>query len=110
MRSVGGALWISRHGLPMSRETIYGSIRARTLEGLGRAINPHLFRDCVATSIAIEDPRHVNIASRLLGHREISTAEQHYNLARSVEASRLLQNVVLGLRHGDDAPSNQTDH
>jgi integrase len=110
MHSVGGALWISRHGLPLSRETIYGCIRGRTLEGLGRAINPHLFRDCVATSIAIDDPRHIHIASRLLGHRKISTAEQYYNQARGIEASRLLQDVVLSLRRCDDAPSSQADH
>jgi integrase len=89
---------------------IYGCIRARSREGLGRAINPHLFRDCVATSIAIDDPHHVHVASRLLGHRKMSTTEQHYNLARSVEASRLLQNVVLALRRGDQAPCSQVDH
>jgi integrase/recombinase XerD len=110
MRSVGDALWISRHGLPLSKEMIYGCIRNRTFKDLGRAINPHLFRDCVATSIAIEDPRHVHIASCLLGHRKISTAEQYYNQARAIEASRLLQDVVLALRRGDDAPCSQVDH
>jgi hypothetical protein len=53
---------------------------------LGRPINPYLFRDCAATSVAIDDPRHIGIAWRLLGHRTPKTTEQYYNQARSVEA------------------------
>jgi integrase/recombinase XerD len=48
-----GALWLSMHGLPMNDTAIYIRIVTRTREGLGQAINPHLFRDCAATSIAI---------------------------------------------------------
>jgi hypothetical protein len=76
------------------------SARPRTREGLGQAINPHLFRDCAATSIAINDPAHVGIASRLLGHRTGSTTERYYNQARSVEASRLMQKSLVALRNG----------
>jgi integrase len=94
----GEALWISRRGSPMSRGAIYHCITSRTREILGRAINPHLFRDCVATSVAIEDPRHVGIAWRLLGHHTPETTEMYYNQARSVEASRRLQNFLLSLR------------
>ena len=82
----------------MSREAIYRCITVRTRETLGRPINPHLFRDCAATSVAIEDPRHIGIAWRLLGHRTPKTTEQYYNQARSVEASQRLQNVLLSLR------------
>jgi integrase len=87
----------------MNRRTIHDRITIRTLEGLGRAINPHLFRDCAATSIAIDDPDHVRIASPLLGHRSISTTENYYNQARGVEAIRLMQNVLLSLRRDGDA-------
>jgi integrase len=73
-------------------------ITARTRDGLGRSINPHLFRDCAATSIAIDDPDHIGIASRLLGHRSASTTERYYNQARSVEASRLMQKHIQSLR------------
>ena len=88
------------HGSPMTDNGIYIRIVARTREGLGQPINPHLFRDCVATSIAIDDPAHVGIASRLLGHRTGSTTERHYNQARSVEASRLMQRSLLARRNG----------
>jgi integrase/recombinase XerD len=96
----GEALWLSMYGPAMTDNGIYTRIVARTREGLGQAINPHLFRDCAATSIAIEDPAHVGIASRLLGHRTASTTERYYNQARSVEASRLMQNSLLARRKG----------
>jgi integrase len=92
------ALWLSMYSSPMSDNAIYSRIVARTLEGLGQPINPHLFRDCAATSIAIEDPAHVGIASHLLSHRAGSTTERYYNQAGSVEASRLMQRHILALR------------
>jgi integrase len=93
------ALWLSMHGLPMTDNAIYIRVIARTCAGLGQPINPHLFRDCAATSVAIDDPAHIGIASRLLGHRTRSTTERYYNQARGVEAGRLLQNYLLALRH-----------
>jgi integrase/recombinase XerD len=95
------ALWLSMYGLPMNDNAIYIRIVARTHEGLGQAINPHLFRDCAATSIAIDDPAHIRIASRLLGHRTGSTTERYCNQARSVEASRLMQESLLVRRRDD---------
>jgi integrase len=96
----GEALWLSMHGVPMTDNGIYIRIVARTREGLGRPINPHLFRDSAATSIAIREPVRVGVASRLLGHRSGSTTERYYNQARSIEASRLMQNHLLALRKG----------
>ena len=99
-RPIGEALWLSTDGSPMTRRAIYDRITRCTRKGLGRAINPHLFRDCAATTLAIEDPRHVRIASRLLGHRTCSTTEKYYNQARNIEASRTMQNYLLSLRRG----------
>jgi integrase len=99
-RHIDGVLWLSANGLPMTRHTAYMRIAARTRDGLGRSINPHLFRDCAATSIAIDDPDHIGIASRLLSHRAASTAERYYNHARGVEAARLMQQHILALRDG----------
>ena len=91
-------MWVSKTGSPMSREAIYHCITTRTCHILGRPINPHLFRDCAATSVAIDDPCHIGIACRLLAHRTPKTTEEYYNQARSVEASRRLQNFLLSLR------------
>jgi integrase/recombinase XerD len=52
----------------------------------------------LAKGLAIEDPGHIGIAARLLGHRTGSTTERYYNQARAVEASRLMQNYRLALR------------
>ena len=83
----------------MTDNAIYIRIVVRTRAGLGRAINPHLFRDCATTSVAIDDPKHVGIASRLLGHRTHATTERYYNQARTIEASRLMQKSLLARRH-----------
>jgi integrase/recombinase XerD len=93
------ALWLSMYGLPMTNHAIYLRIVARTREGLGQPIHPHLFRDAATTSIAIDDPKHIGVASRLLGHRNQSTTERYYNQARSIEASRRLQRSLLKRRH-----------
>jgi integrase/recombinase XerD len=104
-----GALWLSADGLPMTRNRAYMRITARTRDCLGRSINPHLFRDCAATSIAIDDPDHIGIASRLLGHRAAPTTERYYNHARSVEACRLIQQQILALRDGIAPASEPND-
>jgi hypothetical protein len=57
-RPAGGALWISKDGSPMTQMAIYDRIRARTKEEFGVAINPHLFPDAAATTLAIADPEH----------------------------------------------------
>ena len=99
-RPPSGALWLSAtDGSPMTRGSVYHLIVECTRAAFGRPINPHLFRDCAATSIAIDDPVHVGIASRLLGHHDSSTTERHYNHARAVEASRQVQAHLILLRH-----------
>ena len=108
MGASSDALWLSMYGPPMTDNGIYDCIVARTSEGLGQPINPHLFRDCAVTSLAIDDPAHIGIASRLLGHRTGSTAERYYNQACSVEASRLMQEFLLARRNdvlGADDPT-----
>lgn len=92
------ALWLSLHGLPMNDNSIYRRIVARTHEAFGQPINPHLFRDCAATTVAIDEPAHIDIARCLLGHRTGSTTERYYNQAHSLEASRLMQEFLLARR------------
>jgi integrase/recombinase XerD len=87
-KPIDGALWVSAHGSPMTEVAIYGRIRKRTREAFGTAINPHLFRDAAATTLAIADPEHVRLAAPLLGHRSFTTTERHYQQAKSYEAHR----------------------
>ncbi len=99
-RDVGNALWVSTHGSPMGQTAVYQAIVGRTRAAFGRPINPHLFRDCAATTIAIEDPKHVRVAARVLGHRSLATTERHYNQAQAIEAARHYQDFLVGLREG----------
>jgi integrase len=88
------SLWISSFGTALAAHTIQQAIIGRTLAGLGVAINPHLFRDCAATTVAIGDPAHVGIASCLLGHASTATTDRFYNQASSIVASRAYRSVL----------------
>lgn len=80
-------LWVSRYGTPLTAHGLYGQIVDRTKQKFGRSVNPHLFRDAVATTVAIEDPAHVMSTKSLLGHHDVRSSERYYNQARSTEAA-----------------------
>lgn len=103
-RSSEEALWVTMYGLPMHAHAVYMRIVARTRDAFGRSVNPHLFRDCAATTIAIEDPTHVRIAAPLLHHRTFATTEKYYNQAQGLEASRAVQDCLLSLRQNAKRP------
>jgi len=67
-------------------------------EAFGKPVNPHLFRDIVATTIATEDPEHVGMILPMLGHRSLKTSEKHYNHAKSLDSSRRYQEVLQDFR------------
>jgi site-specific recombinase XerD len=85
------AVFMFSTGIENSAPTIPGG---RTREGLGKDVNPHLFRDAAATLLAIADPVHVRLATPLLGHRNLSTTEAHYQQAQSLSAHRKFRDVV----------------
>src|SRR4051812_13545632 len=45
---------------------------------VGVAINPHLLRDCAATSLSTVSPAAALSAAALLGHRQFATTERYY--------------------------------
>ncbi|MFQ5757480.1 MAG: tyrosine-type recombinase/integrase [Acidiferrobacterales bacterium] len=91
-------LWVTWYGQIMGSKATYRRITKVTERAFGWPLNPHLFRDCAATFIAIEDPEHVRVIGPLLGHASHSTNEKHYNQAQSVEAGRTYQRSLLALR------------
>ena len=97
-RCPGKALWISEHGTALGRSHIREHICRRTRERFGFSVNPHLFRDCAATSIATADPAHVGIIMPILGHARADTAERYYNQASSLDAARRYQDTIGTLR------------
>lgn len=92
--SAGQALWISQDGGKLTAGGMAQAIERLTKVAFGVAINPHLFRDCAATTIAIHDPEHVQIIAAILGHSSMATSERHYNQASSLEAGRQYHAVL----------------
>jgi integrase/recombinase XerD len=92
------ALWVSRRGKPLSRRSLANPINKHTVRAFGKAIPPHWFRDCSGTTVAIENPIYVSDVQHVLGHANPRTAENHYNQARGIEASRRHQQHLAALR------------
>lgn len=90
-------LWVSTKGRPLTDKAIYRIITARTRAAFGQPVNPHLFRACAATTVAILDPARIGIARDLLSHASVATTHAYYNKASSVEASRLYASILAEL-------------
>ena len=101
-------LWISTRGTAMSEQAIYQQVCTVTRTILGDPINPHLFRDCAATSIVIDDPEHAWIVARLLGHRTLKTAERHYIHAGMIEAAHVMNDIITEIRADAEDKSQET--
>lgn len=95
---VSDRLWIGRWGYPIKSEKLGLRISEVTESLLGIRVNPHLFRDAAATTLATVDPEHVRMVTPLLGHAAPTTAERYYNQARSIEAGRAHQANIRKLR------------
>lgn len=91
-------VWVSTHGTMMSPAAIGFQVASRTEEAFGLPVSPHLFRDSVATSLAIAAPEQVGLIRPLLGHTTMATSERHYNLAGSLEAGRRFTDTIEALR------------
>lgn len=91
-------LWITKYGKPMRSAAINVRVCKLTEKAFGESVNPHLFRDCLATSVAIDDPEHVRIASVLLGHSTLETTTKNYNQATSLTAGRSVNATIQTLR------------
>ena len=72
------SIWLSLWGRPMSRNTFGTMLTSRTLAKFGKAVNPHLFRDCLATSIAGSRPELTWATPLMLGHRSTLTSQISY--------------------------------
>ena len=98
-------LWVTQYGSPFSASAQRKALKKHTTARFGHFVNPHLFRDCAVTSIAINDPDHVQIAALILGHASLNTTEEHYIHAQSHIALGKFQNQLLALRtttsHGE---------
>ena len=93
-------LWITHHGKPFTYWGFQRQLPQLTLKEFGIALRPHAFRSIAATTIATDDPDHVNIIADVLRHSTLAMSEKHYNRANGVKAISDLQQMVHELRRG----------
>ena len=92
-------LWLGFEGQPLDYHSIYCRFQLVTPRLLGVRINPHLLRDCAATSLSTESPDVVLSAAALLGQRNFATTEKYYIRANRLEASRKLNAILHSIRN-----------
>jgi len=81
-------LWASYRGRPLCDCRIYDIVRARIKKKFGKALGLHDIRRAAATFLAMDAPDKIGLIPGMLQHASPQPGERHYNLARSVEASR----------------------
>jgi integrase/recombinase XerD len=91
-------LWVSRDGSPCSDQTLRNIVKKHLVGPNGEPISPHLFRTMAPTSVSIEAPGSVDIIPAILNHRSHRTAERYYNLATSLDASRVFATALDSIR------------
>jgi site-specific recombinase XerD len=96
---ISDRLWLNRYGTPLGKQFAYLRLVKTSERLLGKPINPHLFRDCAATSLAMVSPDMARAAAPLLGHRCFSTTEKYYIQANNIEAGRKLNAILDDVEH-----------
>ena len=91
-------LWITQYGDAMTEKMVFSRISIATERAFGKPVNPHLFRDCAVTFVALNDPKHIGIAAPILGHTDPRTTERHYIQAQQIAAGIKLQASLRSLR------------
>lgn len=86
-------LWIGDSGRPIGHQILRRIIATATYERLGIKIDPHSFRHCAATTLALERPQDALQSSALLGHASPQTTEKHY----IIQQRQLVQQEYLQL-------------
>jgi integrase/recombinase XerD len=87
-------LWLTKFGRPYSPHSLYLLFCKISPRYLGKSINPHLFRDCLATTLSRHSLSSAIAASSALGHRDARTTERFYMHAQQVDASRQINRTI----------------
>lgn len=92
------ALWLTFEGDTLGYNSIYGRFILVTKRLFGVPINPHLLRDCAATSLSTVSPAAALSAGALLGHRTFATTERYYVRANRLEANRAVNDILASIK------------
>lgn len=91
-------LWLSQYGVAIKPHGFSRQLPKVTDQHLKVSLRPHAFRHIAATSIAEDDPEHVNIICDILGHTTLAMAQKHYNRATGIRACNAYQDITEKLR------------
>jgi len=91
-------LWLGRDGRTIGPGFAYNRIARLTERLFGRRLNPHLLRDCAASTLAVESPEVARMAAPLLGHRHFTTTERYYIQANNLDASRRIDAILQAVK------------
>ena len=86
-RSEHDGLWASYRGRPLCDGRIYDIVRSRISGKFGKSMGLHDFRRAGPTFLAMDAPDKIGLIPGMLQHAS-PESQRHYNLARSVQASR----------------------
>lgn len=87
-------LWLGKEGVMRDPHVAWHRITKLTRRLFGTPINPHLLRDCAASSLAAVSADMARAAAPLLGHRHFSTTERYYIQADNLVASRRISTLL----------------
>lgn len=94
-------LWLGYEGRPLTQHSVYLRFTYITKRLFGSPINPHLLRDCAATTLSTRSPDDALTAAALLGHCNFKTTERYYIRANQLEASRQVGMLIDRIRSGE---------
>jgi integrase/recombinase XerD len=97
-------LWVDRSGQPMKEFTLRSLIKRYTQKEFGTAVWPHLFRDCLLTSVAVDQPDLMRIGATLLGHASSRTGEKQMLARRGCQRHPSTELRHRTARHAIQAP------
>ena len=88
-------------GRQMRSGAIRHQTKTRTKEAFGKAIWPHLFRDCAVTELVDCAPEQIGIAPDLLGHAALQTTKKHDIQAVGMKAHARVQEMIAARRRAE---------
>jgi integrase len=88
------ALWLSRNGLPLDRDSISKRIKERLGRRASKRFTAHMFRHASATYIVDVAPEQARMVVGVLGHTGFRTAQRHYIKGQQHAAVRKYQGAV----------------
>lgn len=89
-----GALWLSRNGKPLNRDSISKRIKERIGRRTGKRFSAHMFRHAAASYVVDMAPERARMITGLLGHSGFRTAKRHYIKGQQHMAVRKYQASV----------------